>query len=213
MTFDDFANRFLLGLYWETEHHGQQYVRAEKIIETYGLSPKSSWIGRMAEEWEHLYFREISKTLGGYGGWAFRLSAEGYRKIEEAFADDALIAEALGLSEAENLIPAADRVVQLDHNSASYLNVSKGLDALAEAARSSNDLPDRERIIPSLSAAKVLWQAAELKVIQIKIGVLMAIEDAAKALSNTAQVVATALLIDAIKSLVKSQTNIDLDHL
>jgi hypothetical protein len=49
--------------------------------------------------------------------------------------------------------------------------------------------------------------------IQIKVGVLMAIEDGARILAGTAKAVAAALLIDTLKGLVKARTGLDLDHL
>jgi hypothetical protein len=117
------------------------------------------------------------------------------------------------ITETAVVVPAADRFVPLDHNLPEYLQVKEGLEEIYEASRSANDLPDRDRILRSLDAAKALWDAVELRAIQIKIGVIMAIEDAGRALANTAKAVAAALLIDTIKSLVKSQTGMDLDHL
>lgn len=109
--------------------------------------------------------------------------------------------------------PAADRLVPLNHNSLEYLEVARGLEELREAVRGANDLSDRESVIATLSAAQALWKATELKIIQIKIGVVMAVEEAGRALAETAKAVTTAILIDAIKSLVKSKTGVDLDHL
>ena len=64
-----------------------------------------------------------------------------------------------------------------------------------------------------LEAAELLWDAAQLKLIQIKVGVIMAVEDARKVLAGTAKAVAGALIVDAIKSLVKNQLGIDLDNI
>jgi hypothetical protein len=113
--------------------------------------------------------------------------------------------------------PASDRMVPLNHNEQNYLLVESGIRELSEAVRSINDLPiepeERDRILAGLSAASALWASAQLKVIQIKVGVLMAIEDAARALTNTIKAVAVAVFVDAIKSIVKNHVGIDLDKL
>jgi len=117
------------------------------------------------------------------------------------------------ISRPVQFVPAVDRLVPLDHNLPEYLRVKQGIEELRELVRSSNDLPDRDRILASLTAAGSLWQATELKVIQLKIGVVMAIEDAGRALKNTANAVAWALLVDAIKVLVKATIGLDLDKI
>ena len=112
------------------------------------------------------------------------------------------------------VIPASDRLVQLDHNSAPYREVSQGLADLFEELRSSNDLPcstaERDRLLLSVSAARKLWEATELKVIQIKVGIIITIEDTIDLLSKAGKAVGKALLIDLVKSIVKHKTGIDL---
>jgi hypothetical protein len=71
----------------------------------------------------------------------------------------------------------------------------------------------KDRIYRSLDAAWTIWQASELKLIQLKVGVLMAVEDAARILKGTVKAVAAALLVDTIKAFVKSHLGIDLDHI
>jgi hypothetical protein len=150
-----------------------------------------------------------------------RLTGHGLRYIEGRYKDDLPegpsewrdIRSELVEEADTSVIPASDRLVPLNHNSPEYQVVKAGIDELREAARSVNDLPDQDRILTSLAAAQTLWSSMELKVLQIKVGVMMAIEDAGMALASTAKTVATALMIDAVKSLVKSKTGIDLDHI
>lgn len=107
----------------------------------------------------------------------------------------------------------AQRIVALDKESDEFKQVQTGLDELIERARGANDLEDRDRIIASLSAAQTLWSSASLRLIQIKVGVLLAIEDATNALGSVAKGVGAGLLIDLVKSIVKSRTGLDLDNM
>jgi hypothetical protein len=113
--------------------------------------------------------------------------------------------------------PASDRIVPLNHNEQGYLLVERGISELSEAVRTVNDLPiapeERDQILAGLSAAAVLWNSAQLKIIQVKVGVLMAIEDAGRVLANTVKAVAIAVFVDAIKSIVKNHAGFDLDKL
>ena len=116
------------------------------------------------------------------------------------------------LAEAE-VVPASDRVVRLDHNLPAYCEVKSGLDELYEQIRADNavgETPEhRDRLLRSLQAAQSLWEAAELRVIQVKVGIILAIEDAEKALIAVGKMVGVAILVDAIKTVVKACSGID----
>jgi hypothetical protein len=112
------------------------------------------------------------------------------------------------------LVPASDRLVPLDHNSAPYREVKKGLAELREELRRANDLEcapeERERLLASLSAAQDLWEAAQLKIIQIKVGIIITIQDTVDLLAKAGKAVGKSVLIDLVKSIVKHKTGIDL---
>ena len=108
MDYDDFAERFLAALYLETETAGGSYHDAGKLITKYGLTPRSNWIDRITDDWEGSYFREVSKVLGGYEGWSFRISALGAKKVEENFSDLDEIREALIGTGEEARAPSVD---------------------------------------------------------------------------------------------------------
>ena len=66
-------------------------------------------------------------------------------------------------------VPASDRVVSLDHNSAAYKEAIAALDQVTEAARASNELGaedplEKERVIAELSAAKRLLESIKVSV-------------------------------------------------
>lgn len=229
MTYDDYAERFLAALYLETEDSGSDFHSARSIHEKYGFTPdKSHWISRMADDWEYSYFKKVSKTIGGYEPWSFSISPDGYRKVEAEIGDEAQVRDFLGQSrsgepkpaetiirdvvEAE-VVPAAGRLVRLNHNQPEYLEIARGLDALYEQVRQDNEIGDtpeeRDRLVHSLSAAKDLWSALELRIVQIQVGVVMAVEDASSGLTKVGKAVGAALLVDLIKRFVKAKTGLD----
>ena len=113
-------------------------------------------------------------------------------------------------------IPASDRIVSLNHNDPDYISIRRELSAIAEAARGINDTDisdeQRDRINKGLAAASELWEATELKLIQVKIGVVMAIEDAKPIFKETARLLAIDALIAAIKAFIKATTGVDLEN-
>lgn len=168
MDYDEFANRFLIGVYWETEHNNQTFIRAGTIIDKYKLTPRPSWISRMADDWEYSYFKDISKTLGGYDGWSFRITAEGCKKVESQFANDDELNQFLNSTPDENVnvpIPAADRIVRLDHNQMSEADAS--VSEMITALEVDNGNPEtvglRERLLGQMRAARELIRVGEYK--------------------------------------------------
>ncbi|WP_144243978.1 hypothetical protein [Sphingopyxis sp. MWB1] len=105
------------------------------------------------------------------------------------------------------------KIVALDAKSKEFDQVRAGLDGLIEQVRGANDLEDRDRILASLTAAQTLWSSASLRLVQIKVGVLLAIDDAAAALGTLAKGVRAGLLVDLVKSIVKNKTGLDLDNI
>ncbi|RYY22310.1 MAG: hypothetical protein EOP62_23425 [Sphingomonadales bacterium] len=105
------------------------------------------------------------------------------------------------------------QIITLDKESGEFQQVQTGLEELIERVRGANDLDDRDRILAGLSAAQSLWSSASLRLVQIKVGVLLAIEDATTALGSLAKGVGAGLLIDLVKSIVKNKTGLDLDNM
>ncbi|MGB3794697.1 MAG: hypothetical protein WA957_00130 [Alteraurantiacibacter sp.] len=110
--------------------------------------------------------------------------------------------------------PASDRIVSLQHNSPEYKDIADGLASLVEQIRQENQVGEssgeRDRILRSLTAARELWGATELRVIQVKVGVVMAVEDATDALTRLGKEVGKAGLIDLILNYAKKKIGIDL---
>jgi len=227
--YDDYTERFIAALYLEAEKSISRIPSARDIHEKYGFKPKNdNWISRMADEWEYSYFKSVYKVLSGYEEWSFQLGPDGYRHVEANFRDADEIREYLGLGTAERekpasveildsasaeIVPAANRLVRLNHNQSEYQEVVKGLDELFEQVRQNNQIgetaEERDRIIQSLTAARQLWSAAELYVVQIRVGVVMAIEDATSVAAKVGKAVGGALIVDLIKRIVKQATGIE----
>lgn len=226
--YDDYAERFLAALYFETEDTGIRSHSARNIQKKYGFSPeRPHWISRMADEWEYVYFKEVVKTLGDYDEWSFSISPGGYRKIEQDFRDldeirAFLSSASLSASppaalshdsvEAE-IVPGSDRLVRIDHNQPEYAEIAKGLDDLYEQVRKDNEVgetaAERDRLLCSLRAAREYWSVSELYIIQIRVGIVMAVEEATEAITKTGKAVGAALLVDLIKKFLKHATGVD----
>ncbi|WP_294322750.1 hypothetical protein [uncultured Sphingomonas sp.] len=135
------------------------------------------------------------------GEFYFSLGADGFELLQEG----------------RDLAVASDRFVTFDHNSADAVDISRGIAELLDDVRGANDAEldpaDRSRVIAQLEAANKIWNAGSFRILQLKVGVLLAISDAGYFLKSTSKAVAAALLTDAIKAFVKSKFSIDLDAL
>jgi hypothetical protein len=102
-------------------------------------------------------------------------------------------------------VPAADRVVKLDHNSASYREAMDALEKLEEVLRGANDYPDpeeKERVVAEVSAARRIFQAT-----RVRVGVVISLLAASamylvKTFTGAAIGQAAAKVIDALTSLI-----------
>jgi hypothetical protein len=170
MDYDEFADRFLAAVYLETERENRTIVQAASILEKYNLQPKPNWISRMADDWEYTYFKKIYKTLGGYDGWSFSISSEGYRKVEADFADENEVAEFLGgekRNDIDGLIdqvaPASDRLIQFTDNQDLSSKLVDGINAINSKLDGSNQLDPDEKadVAVSLNAAISMFQKSK----------------------------------------------------
>lgn len=85
------------------------------------------------------------------------------RELFEPFARDLLKGLRRAATEA---VPAADRVVTIDHNSPQYADAARQLETLEKAVIQSNELPDpaeKERVVAEISAGRRLLQATKVR--------------------------------------------------
>ena len=106
-------------------------------------------------------------------------------------------------------------MVPLNHNAPEYIEIRAGIADLTDQIREWNGDPDnpdeRSRLLHGLEAAQRLWEATQLEYMQIKVGVIMAVEAVGPRLEALGKGVGWKLLIDAIKGFLKHYANIDLD--
>lgn len=95
MSYATFAEKLLIALYQETERTGDPYQRVGPLLAKYGIDYKPLWISQVADEWEHLYFSDVSRVLNGYEHWSFRISAQGVREIESKYGSKTGVGEIL----------------------------------------------------------------------------------------------------------------------
>ncbi len=218
MKFSTFIDMFVAALYNETQFSGRTKISVGDILDRYGLPFQNSWREAFFKDY-HLSSRvNFNRHLGPIREQLAKISPDGIRWVEDELGENvAAFLEANGAIYSTESVPASDRIVTLGHNCKAHAEVKAGIGDLKEALRSTNDIPidgdERQRLMAGLEAAELLWDAAQLKLIQIKIGVIMAVEDARKVLAGTAKAVAGELVVDAIKSLVKNQLGIDVDNI
>jgi len=118
-------------------------------------------------------------------------------------SDVEIIDETAGIA-----IPASDRIVTLGHNQPEYQLITEGITALKVEVQAWNGSPDepelRSRVLQGLEAAQALWAATELKVVQVKVGVIMAIEDAEFALRKIATLASGIALVKFIETFISN---------
>jgi hypothetical protein len=145
----------------------------------------------------------------------FHSDSDGYWTLGKEGFD--LIEKSADLLEVDHVssAPAADRIVSFNHNSPEASYIEKRLAEVMDDVRGVNSLDvdeqERLRVYEALQSAKLVWQSSSLRLIQLKVGVLLAAEDAVLLLSKTSRHVAAALLVDAIKAFCKTHLHADLD--
>ncbi|WP_336977473.1 hypothetical protein [Altererythrobacter fulvus] len=229
MSYSEFIDELVVALYHHSELNGIRHYRIQEILNIYKIPVKAFWADVLMTDREFADRVDISAELGPPLQKPVKIAAAGVRWIEENVGENvASFLEQHGLqnpdtrSEVVNIqasveaevVPAADRVVPLNHNSAEHKEIAEKLRALSEELRGANDLQvtseERERLVVSLSAAESLWDATELKVIQVKVGIILAVEDAGKALEKVGKAVGWTLLVDLLKAYLKNKTGIDI---
>ena len=161
-----------------------------------------------------IYARELSTgylTEESLENHTIALTAAGIKEAEAIISgNESDISE---FDIADHSVPAADRLVTLDHNSPEYQEISRELNNLKDALRLTNDAgesgDERDRLVDSLDAAIQLWSSSQLKILQIKVGVIMAVEDVGAALQKAGKAVGWSLIVELIKGYVKNKVGIE----
>ncbi|MBL9065690.1 MAG: hypothetical protein JNN10_05305 [Sphingopyxis sp.] len=178
----------------------QEYFSPNEIKVLTNLPIGSAYLSRVCgvlEDDEMLTSVSVSD-----GEWKYSLTSDGFAYIDETAGHD------------DGLVPAAGRLVELSHNSPEYEEISSALDnAIGEIENLktneiSNDSLSSLKL--SLEAARTLWSSYELEIVQIKVGIILAIEKVQRVLNVSFRLARGPLLVDAIKSFIKSAIGVDL---
>lgn len=133
----------------------------------------------------------------------YTLTDEGFERVEKLPQLSLLLKLDAKSAANTDVVPAADRLVTIDHNKPEVIEISEGLEAVSDAFRgvNSGDIDEvvRSRLRKSLEAAKTLWESRELKVIQVNVGIVMVLEEIQTYLKDTAKAASVAGLIELIK--------------
>lgn len=102
-----------------------------------------------------------------------------------------------------DVIPAADRIVSLNHNSDDYMRVIDAAEALKDALRQTNELdqPDKERVSAELSAARELLKSKKVRAGAIVAVLVPSLKWLAEAFAGTAVGMAAESLFQSLLSL------------
>lgn len=124
--------------------------------------------------------------------------------LGEGIIGETLSIESSPLADAN--IPAADRIVTLDHNQPDYETITEGIDELREAVRGANGISHerRSQALSGLDAAKSLWSAAQLSLVQVEIGIILAIDDAISLLGDSLKKLSNIALSELIRAYIKA---------
>jgi hypothetical protein len=164
-------------------------------------------------------FKELRGTVCNQDPIILRAGRVGGRYFPEVFAafeaqisagegewSDSPVADSMEVSDTADAVavPAADRVVTLNHNADGYEDIKVGLeDAIKEVSSlQTNGLSadEKSRAVATLKSASALFAAGELTVLQVKVGIMMAVEDIEALTGLKFKTVAGQLLLELIKA-------------
>ena len=206
-----FEKRLLAAAYFVSNRTDKYAVTISEIREHFNFEIPDRF-ARIALA--DIYARELSTgylTEESLENHTIALTAAGIKEAEAIISgNESDISE---FDIADHSVPAADRLVTLDHNSPEYQEISRELNNLKDALRLTNDAGEsggeRDRLVDSLDAAIQLWSSSQLKILQIKVGVIMAVEDVGAALQKAGKAVGWSLIVELIKGYVKNKVGIE----
>lgn len=198
MRFDQVKNEVLMALYQRIrESDAQIYFQPTEIRPDFKSEVGAAFIDRAC----YSLSEEGMCERNDYDGDShYGLTDEGITAAEELLG---YIPQSLPDDAA---IPASDRVVGLNHNSAAYLEVASGLEEVVTSVKSwkTNELSAEEKasLESEVEAARSLWNAYFLTVTQIRVGIIMAVERVQTLMGKVFELTKGPLLVEAIKAIV-----------
>jgi hypothetical protein len=168
-SYSDFRDRFLLALARKEEADGPRIFDLKQIADDSGLAYRPGWVRKAATQFKNNGWVLAAFTIGGGedGGLHAQLTGNGLEAAER-------LTSVMSPRGRVQEVPAADRIVPLDHNSPEYREAVNALEEVAEAVRSNNeyaneDPEDRNQRLVELEAAEKLLEAPRVSESAIKI--------------------------------------------
>ena len=174
-----FEREFLVGAYLLVERTGREIVGARDILTAFNLEPRPNWVRRAIQSYTDNGYSRGRMTMGDELDQHVYLSADGVKEAEHLI-DQGMVSTAdleqvpptdlpspdgariIDVAEAE-VVPASDRIVRMDHNSAAYITAVEQTDALADALARGNDVGKMSHEEVAVAAAEVESLRRELQ--------------------------------------------------
>lgn len=146
-TYTQFRDDLLVALARKTNVEGRNFFDYDKVADGAGLSRNKAWTEMAAFDFQDMGYAKDASHLSGFAG----------------------ALNGLGMHEAERLMEAAERAVELDHSAPEYQRATSALGAVTEAVRQSNDYAssepeDRDQRLAELEAGNTLLKPRRVRI-------------------------------------------------
>ncbi len=217
MNYTEFENQFLVASYLMGEETGKEILDVKNVVERYVLDPKPNWIRRALISLQESGYAKGRLHMGDELDQQVYLSPHGVKQAEYLMSEGVEPIDVRIAAEGVAEIPPSEMIFKLDKAESDYEAIRNTIREIRSALSSVNDIStdgnEHDRLVASLASAQTLWEAAQLKAIQVKIGVILALEDASAALSSSVKAVSVAATVDIIKSMVLRKIGVNLDSI
>jgi hypothetical protein len=154
-TYTHFRDDFLVALARKTNQRGRNFFDYDEVADEAGLSRNKGWTEMAASEFRDMRYVNDASSRTRYRGTL----------------------NGLGMQEAERLMGAAEKAVELDHGAPEYQRATSALDAVTKAVLQSNDYAssepeDRDQRVAELEAGNRLLKAPRVRITAL-VGVLL----------------------------------------
>jgi hypothetical protein len=182
MSFREFKDDLLIAIAIQAKGESTADLVPLDVAKARGLSYRNGWLRQAVELLHYQGLIKASFHLGGGedGGMNVQIIGSGLEAAEELCDERGsdLYEEideqsgASGVSESAT-VPASDRIVKIDHNSAQYMEIIGKLAQISDAAKKSNSLSienadERDQRLAEITAGKILLEAPRTNAEKVK---------------------------------------------
>jgi hypothetical protein len=205
--FSTFAQNFLVGSYL-LDNAAEGNLAAGDVLDAIELNFRDGWVYEAIADGKSRGWYQGPALAGGDREQPVWLTGSGMREAERLIQSGVEVVFRNSIDDPLSAEAKSEQVIaKLDRTSPSYLLVSSHLveleniiNGLVEA-----ETAERSRIKAGIVAARELWKAEELEIIQVKVGVLLAVQNASAFLKKLGKEVAIDLIVDGIKAVLKQE--------